>query len=107
MRPRPSARGRKDVKALETTGPDQGLYVALTRRGVSRRTFLRFSAAMAAALALPATYAPRIARAVTDAPRLPVVWLRGQDCAGDTMAFLRSTGATYLEKPFSIRSVAT
>lgn len=105
MRPRPSARGRKDVKALETTGPDQGLYVALARRGVSRRTFLRFSAAMAAALALPATYAPRIARAVTDAPRLPVVWLRGQDCAGDTMAFLRAADPTVSQLMLELLSV--
>jgi hydrogenase small subunit len=61
---------------------------------MTRRTFLRFSAAMAAVLALPATYSPRIARAVSAAPRLPVVWLRGQDCAGDTMAFLRAADPT-------------
>jgi hydrogenase small subunit len=69
---------------------DDGLYAALVRRGMSRRSFLRFSAAMAAALALPAAYAPRIAEALTKAPRLPIIWLRGQECAGETEAFLRA-----------------
>lgn len=69
---------------------DAGLYTALLRRGMSRRSFLQFSAAMAAALALPATYAPRIARAVEAAPRLPVIWVRGQTCGGNTEAFLRT-----------------
>jgi len=72
------------------TGPDDGLYAAMLDRGISRRAFLKFSTAMAAALALPATYAPRIAEAVAAAPRIPVIWLRGQDCAGNTMAFLRA-----------------
>ena len=69
---------------------DDGLYAALMRRGMSRRSFLRFTTAMAAALALPAAYAPRIAKAVEGAKRLPVIWLRGQDCAGETEAFLRA-----------------
>jgi len=67
-----------------------GLYAALVRRGMSRRSFLRFSTAMAAALALPASFGPRIAEALTNAPRLPVIWLRGQECGGETEAFLRA-----------------
>ena len=73
---------------------DDGLYAALVRRGMTRRSFLKFSTAMAAALALPATYAPRIAEAVANAPRLPVIWLRGQDCGGETEAFLRAADPT-------------
>jgi len=69
---------------------DDGLYAALMRRGMTRRTFLRFTSAMAAVLALPPTFAPRIAAAVEQAPRLPVIWLRGQDCGGETEAFLRA-----------------
>ena len=62
---------------------DDGLLAALlARHGVSRRSFLKFCAAMTAALAIPATYAPGIAPAVATAPRLPVVWLQGQACAG-------------------------
>ncbi len=69
---------------------EDGLYAALVRRGMSRRSFLQFSAAMAAALALPAAYAPRIARALETAPRIPVIWLRGQTCGGNTEAMLRT-----------------
>jgi hydrogenase small subunit len=73
---------------------DDGLYAAMVRRGMTRRSFLRFSAAMAAALALPVTYAPRIAEAVENARRIPVIWIRGQACGGDTEAFLRSSDPT-------------
>lgn len=69
---------------------DDGLYAALLRRGMTRRSFLGFSAAMAAALALPPTFAPQLARAVEGAKRLPVIWVRGQSCGGDTEALLRS-----------------
>jgi hydrogenase small subunit len=73
---------------------DDGLYAALLRRGITRREFLRFSAAMAAALALPVTYGPRIAAAVEAAPRLPVIWLHGQACGGDSLAFLGASEPT-------------
>jgi hydrogenase small subunit len=69
---------------------DHGLYAALLERGMTRRSFLRFSSAMAAALALPVSYAPRIAAAVEAAPRLPVIWVRGQTCGGNTEAMLRT-----------------
>lgn len=69
---------------------DDGLYAALVRRGMTRRSFLQFSAAMAAALALPPSFAPRIATAVEGAKRLPVIWIRGQACGGNTEALLRS-----------------
>jgi len=70
---------------------DQGLYSALVRRGMTRRSFLKFSSAMAAALALPVTYAPRIAEAVGAAERLPVIWVRGQTCGGNPEGFLRAS----------------
>jgi hydrogenase small subunit len=76
---------------------DDGIYAALVRRGMSRRSFLKFSAAMASALALPASYAPRIAAAVEAAPKLPVVWLRGQSCSGNTQAFMRAAKPTITE----------
>ncbi len=84
---------------------DDSLYAALVERGVSRRSFLKFSAAMAGALALPASYAPRIAAAVEIAPRIPVIWLEGQDCAGNTEAFLRASHPTTAELVLDILSV--
>jgi len=75
-------------------GRDPTLRAFLRRRGVSRRTFLKFCGAMAAALALPPLYGPRIAKALSSAPRLPLVWLEGQDCAGNTEGFLRASHPT-------------
>ena len=77
--------------------PDDSLYDALVRRGMSRRAFLRFSALMAATLALPATYSPQIAAALESAPRLPLIWLRGQACGGNTEALLAATVPTTAE----------
>ncbi len=85
--------------------PDDGLQAALVRRGMSRRAFLKFSAAMATALALPHTYAPRIAAAVASAPRLPLIWLRGQACGGDSEAFLRAPNPTPTELLLQFLSV--
>ena len=76
---------------------DRTLLEYLLRKGVSRRTFLKFCGAMTATLALPATYAPRVAAALSAAPRLPVVWLEGQDCAGNTEGFLRASHPTVAE----------
>jgi hydrogenase small subunit len=79
------------------TPSDDGLFTGLLQRGVSRRTFVKFCAAMAGALALPATYAPRIAAALGAAPRIPVIWLRGQGCGGDGDALLRAARPTVAE----------
>jgi hydrogenase small subunit len=82
-----------------------GLYSALTQRGVSRRAFLKFSAAMTAALSLPASYAPRVAAAVAAATRIPVIWLEGQDCAGNTEGFLRASHPTVAQLVLDTLSV--
>jgi hydrogenase small subunit len=84
---------------------DDGLYAALVRRGMTRRSFLRFCAAMAAALALPPAYAGRIAQAVETAPRIPVIWLRGQACGGNTEAVLRSANPPVAQLLLDILSV--
>jgi len=66
----------------------------LARRGVSRREFLSFCGTMAATLALPATFASRIARAVETSQKPTLVWLEFQDCAGNTESFLRASRPT-------------
>jgi hydrogenase small subunit len=86
-------------------GPDDGFYAEMLHRGISRRSFIKFCAAMTAVLALPATYAPQIAAAVATAPRIPVIWLRGQDCAGNTGAFLRASHPTAAELVLDLLSV--
>ncbi len=85
--------------------PEDGLYDALIRRGMTRRTFLKFGAAITAALALPATSTPRITAAIEGARRLPVIWLRGQACGGDTEAFLAAAGPSVGELLLDLLSV--
>jgi hydrogenase small subunit len=84
---------------------DDGILDRMLRSGVSRRTFLKFSASMAATLALPLAYGPRIARALEVAPRIPVIWREGQDCAGNTEGFLRASHPTVAEVILDVLSV--
>jgi hydrogenase small subunit len=87
------------------TRRDDGIYASMVHRGMSRRTFLTFSAAMAAVLALPNWYAPRIAAAVAAAPRMPVIWLRGQACGGDGRAFMQASKPSSAELLLGLLSV--
>jgi hydrogenase small subunit len=82
-----------------------GLAEALGRKGVSRRDFMKFCTATAAALGLSAGYAPRIAEALEKAKKPTVVWLEFQDCAGDTESFLRATRPAVGEIVLDILSV--
>lgn len=63
----------------------------LDQRGINRRQFLKFCGLLTSTLALPAHLTPRIANALLQNPRPPVVWLEFQDCTGDTESFLRSS----------------
>ncbi|WP_305043288.1 hydrogenase small subunit [Geoalkalibacter sp.] len=59
-------------------------------RGVDRRDFLKFCTGMAATLALPLTFVPKIAAALDADNRPAVIWLEFQSCSGDSEAFLRA-----------------
>ena len=82
-----------------------GLAERLAQRGISRRQFLKFCGAMAGALALPPRFAPRIAAALAAAPRVAVVWMEFQDCAGNTESFLRAGDPTVAEIVLELLSV--
>jgi hydrogenase small subunit len=88
--------GRQEFIAT-TDASLPGLSAELARRGVSRRSFLKFCATMAGVLALPPRYAHLIAAALEASPRVPVIWLNGQDCAGNTEALLRANKPTVAE----------
>lgn len=77
----------------------------LTDRGVTRRQFLKFCAAMTATLALPTRYTTRIAEALESASRPPLVWLEFQDCAGNTESFLRASDPTVADIVLEVLSV--
>src|SRR5690349_14418202 len=77
----------------------------LEERGVSRRDFMKFCSAMSAALALPATFAPKIAQALDEVKRPTLVWMEFQGCTGDTEALLRASSPTVAEIVLDILSV--
>jgi hydrogenase small subunit len=68
----------------------QTLGEELRRRGMSRRTFLKFCAAVASSMALPATMAPVMAEALAGARRQSVIWLSFQECTGCVESLTRS-----------------
>lgn len=77
----------------------------LAERGITRRQFLRFCGSMAAVLALPSRYVSDIATALNTAPKVPLVWLEFQDCAGNTESFLRASNPTVAEIVLELLSV--
>jgi hydrogenase small subunit len=62
----------------------------LSKRGVSRRSFLKFCAVTSSALALPAGAAKVMANALAAAPRPSVIWLSFQECTGCTESLTRA-----------------
>jgi hydrogenase small subunit len=84
---------------------DESIYDSLKKKGVSRRDFVKFCTLMAATLALPATFVPRIARALEKAKKPSLVWLEFQDCCGNTESFLRANKPTAAQIVLDILSV--
>ena len=62
----------------------------LELRGVTRREFLGYCAATAAALALPTSMVSAVAAALGQAKRPSVIWLSFQECTGCTESLTRS-----------------
>jgi len=62
----------------------------LTRRGVTRRDFLKFCSLVTAMLALPPSAAAEMATAIAQARRQSVIWLSFQECTGCTESITRS-----------------
>ncbi len=65
-------------------------YDVIRRRGVSRRSFLKFCSLTAASLGLSPVMAARMAEAMETKPRIPVIWLHGLECTCCTESFIRS-----------------
>ena len=71
--------------------PFVSTYDILKAHGVDRRTFLKFCTATAAAMGLEATMVPKVVAALTQKPRLPVIWLHGLECTCCSESFIRSS----------------
>jgi hydrogenase small subunit len=79
-----------DMTELHAHPDRTSLADALLTRGITRRTLLKLCAGLAAGLALPATEAATIARALVHEPRPRVVWLALQGCTGCTESATRA-----------------
>ncbi|RMF03739.1 MAG: twin-arginine translocation signal domain-containing protein [Chloroflexi bacterium] len=87
------------------SGKSSSLADTLTAKGVSRRDFLKFCAAMTAALALPMKYTDRVAAAVASAKKPVLVWLEFQDCAGNSESLLRASAPSVSEIVLDVLSL--
>jgi len=94
---------------------EETIYQHLRKQGVSRRDFLRMSGILAAAmglhhappaaasglpddlLAVPDAVVETVAQALEVKPRVPVIWLELQDCAGCSEALTRSQSPTLVD----------
>ncbi|EKS5076043.1 hydrogenase small subunit [Escherichia coli] len=69
---------------------EETFYQAMRRQGVTRRSFLKSCSLAATSLGLGAGMAPKIAWALENKPRIPVVWIHGLECTCCTESFIRS-----------------
>ncbi|HYF91274.1 MAG TPA: hydrogenase small subunit [Symbiobacteriaceae bacterium] len=66
------------------------VYKLFEARGMTRRDFMRFCTAMAAALGLEASAIPRVAHALESKPRPPVIWRSFQECTCCSESLIRT-----------------
>ncbi len=71
--------------------PVEDFQTLLRERGISRRSFLKWTSATTAALMLSPLFRPMVAKAAEQFSRLPVVWLHFAECTGCSEALLRSS----------------
>jgi hydrogenase small subunit len=74
--------------------PEETLGQMLARRGITRRTFLKFCTAMSSAMALPPGKAAEMAEKMAQTQRQSVIWLSFQECTGCTESITRSHNPT-------------
>lgn len=87
------ARCKTHMKEVERTLPEPvvDFQNLLKERGVSRRSFLKWTSMMTGLLMLPPIFRPMVAKAAENFSRLPVVWLHFAECTGCSEALLRTS----------------
>ncbi len=66
-------------------------YEVAMEKGYSRRDFMKLGAMMTAFLGLEANMVGKITSAMENKPRIPVLWLHGQECTCCSESFIRSS----------------
>jgi len=98
---------RERLRELEAEEPLSGLDLRglLKEHGIGRRAFLQWVSATTAMLTLPPLFEPMVAKAAAVMNRVPVIWIEGQSCRGNSEAFLRSAAPTVDELIFETISL--
>ncbi|MCB1330368.1 MAG: hydrogenase small subunit, partial [Maritimibacter sp.] len=65
-------------------------YDVMRRQGITRRSFMKYCSLTAAALGLSPAMVPKIAHAMENKPRTPVIWVHGLECTCCSESFIRS-----------------
>jgi hydrogenase small subunit len=68
----------------------ESFYDVMRRQGITRRSFMKYCSLTAAALGLGPAFVPKIADAMENKPRIPVLWLHGLECTCCSESFIRS-----------------
>ena len=68
----------------------QTFYDVIRRRGITRRSFMKFCSLTAASMGLAPAMSGRIAHALETKPRIPVLWFHGNECTCCSESFIRS-----------------
>ncbi|MDD5168118.1 MAG: hydrogenase small subunit [Syntrophales bacterium] len=85
------AKANLDRMDRELPPPMDDFSTLLKERGISRRSFIKWTSVMTGALMLPPIFKPLVARAAEQFSRVPVVWLHFAECTGCSEAFLRTS----------------
>jgi len=84
---------------------DLTLGEELRRQGISRRSFLKFCAAVASSMAIPASMVPAMAESLAKAKRQSVIWMSYQECTACTESLTRSYTPTLESMLFNFISL--
>jgi len=67
------------------------VYEESSKKGVSRRDFLKFCTTMAALMGLESTGVAQVVKALETKSRLPIIWLHLQECTCCSESFIRTS----------------
>ncbi len=83
-----------ELSKLSGLDDSKSILNIMNEKGISRRDFLTWAAAMTAMMMLPSSFTPLVAQAAELSDRLPLIWLHMAECTGCSESLLRSDAPT-------------
>ena len=84
---------------------NDSFYEAMIKRGYSRREFMRICAILTATIGLEASFIPKVAQALENKSRLPVIYLHLQECTCCAESFIRTAHPLLADMLFNMISL--